>query len=220
MIKAVIYDLDDLMVKSDHLHFKAWDTILKEFNSSLNNLPKGYLAKFIGRRVVDTAVELVKDLKLNTTIDSFFKRRNEIFMRLVKNELESMPGFLYSLKLLKGNGYKIAIATSATKEYMDLVLKKFRIKKYFDVTVCGDEVKIGKPHPQTYMIACKKLGFKTKECLVLEDATNGIESAKAAGCKCIAIKNPYTPLQDHSQADIVLDSLKDLNLDIIRSLED
>lgn len=218
MIKAVIYDLDDLMVNSDPLHAEAWETLLRKFNHKFSELPQELRSKFIGMRVKDISKELIKELKLNVGIESFYKERIDIFLDLIKKRLDPMPGLVYSLKLLKKNKLKLAIASSGTKEYIGIVLKKFDIKDYFDIVVSGDDVKKGKPDPETYNVACGKLGIKPEECLVLEDATKGIESAKNAGCVCIAVKNPNTPAQDHSKADLVLDSLEELDMDVIKAL--
>jgi len=217
MIKAIIYDLDDLMVNSNPLHIEAWDILLSKFNYKLDDLPKEFHSKFIGMRVIDISKEIIKALNLNVEIESFYKERINIFLELVREKVGAMSGLLNSLKLVKEKGLKIAIASSGTKEYIQLILSKFDINDYFDTVVSGDDVKIGKPDPETYLVIAKKLGFKAEECLVLEDATAGIESAKAAGCKCIAVRNPNTPPQNYSKADKVINSLKDLTLNIINS---
>lgn len=218
MVKAVIYDLDDLMVNSAPLHFEAWEVTLNKFGHSFKDLPKGYMTQFMGTRVIDSAIALVRDLNLKVSVETIFKIRNKIFLGMVRSKLQPMGGLLYSLKLLKKNGFKIALASSATKQYLDFVLKKFNLGEYFDVLVSGDDVRLGKPHPQTYLIACKKLNLKPSECLVLEDATHGIDAAKRAGCKCIGVENSFTPYQDRSKADKILPSLKALTLDIVNTV--
>ena len=111
--------------------------------------------------------------------------------------MQSLPGLEKSLKLFKENGYpNCQLPHLEQKKYIDLVLEKFDIKNYFSLIVSGDDVKKGKPNPETYLVASQKLGFTPEECLVLEDATAGINAAKDAGCKCIAIKNLNTPVQD------------------------
>src|SRR3989344_6371115 len=215
MLKAVIYDLDDLMVNSHLLHFKAWELLLKKYNYSYRDLPKEYHAKFIGARVIDIAKVIKKTLKIKIDLKVLYKERMEIFIKLVKERLEAMPGLLYSLKLIRTNNFKIAVASSGTKEYINIVLDKFGIKDYFDAVVSGDDVKKGKPNPETFIVACKKLNLKAKECLVLEDAERGIEAAKRAGCKCIGVENSNTPPQDRSKADKIILSLNALTLDMI-----
>ncbi|MFH1564551.1 MAG: HAD-IA family hydrolase [bacterium] len=175
-------------------------------------------SKFIGMRVIDICKETIDTLKLNTDIESFYNKRIQLFLDIVKDELEALPGLIESLKLFQSNNFKIALASSGAKKYIDLVLDKFNLRDYFDVIVSGDCVKIGKPNPETYLVASKKLNFKPEECVVLEDAKNGIESAINAGCKCIAIINTNTPPQDRSKANMILDSLKEITLEKINSL--
>ncbi len=127
-----------------------------------------------------------------------------------------MPGLIYSLEFFKSKGMKIALASSGTEEYIQIVLDKFSIRNYFNVIVSGNDVKKGKPDPETYAIAVKKLNLKPVECVVLEDATVGIIAAKAAGCMCIAVKNNYTLEQDLSKADTQINSLQMIN-DILLS---
>jgi beta-phosphoglucomutase len=218
MIKAIIYDMDDLMVDSDPLHNLAWEKLLSGFNHKFSELPEELRAKFIGLRVIDTTKEIVKALKLDTDPERLYEKRTEIFLDLARDKLKALPGLNKTLRLFTQNGLMIALASSGNKPYIQLVLDKFKIKDFFDIVVSGDDVRFGKPNPEIYLVACKKLGFRPEECVVLEDAKNGIESAKAAGCKCIAIINLHTPAQDHSKADLILNSLEELSLETINSL--
>lgn len=152
-------------------------------------------------------------------LDTLYEKRSNLFLKLVQDKLTPTAGLISSLEFFKNKRMKIAIASSGTKEYIHLVLNKYDISQYFNIIVSGDNVKVGKPNPETYIVAAKKLGFKPKECLVLEDATVGIKSAKSAGCICIAVKNPKTPPQDYSEADLVINSLEEIDENIINSLK-
>lgn len=218
MISAIIYDLDDTMVNSDPLHARAWEELLKDHGHEFAALPEDLRSSFIGMRVIDIVSEIADYLELEASKDDLYKKRVELFLEIVKNELEPMPGLLESLKRFKDADYRLAIASSGATSYIDLVLSKFGIKDYFEAVVTGDDVKIGKPHPEAYLVAAQKLQLEPAECLVLEDATKGIQSAKAAGCKCIAIKNPNIPTQDFSDADLVVDSLKNISVQTIQDL--
>ncbi|HLD18502.1 MAG TPA: HAD family phosphatase [Candidatus Nanoarchaeia archaeon] len=219
MIKAVIYDLDDLMVNSAKPHYKAFDYVLKKRGYTYRDLPTKMRAKFVGRRIIDILKEINEFWKLDEELESFYKRRTKLFLKAVKEGVIPMLGLKRSLKLFKKNGLKIAVASSGTKDYVREVLRQFKIKHYFDAVITGDDVKIGKPNPQTYLLTVKKLGLKASECVVLEDATNGIIAAKKAGCKCIAVKNPYTPKQDLSKADKRVKSLNEISMKMINKLK-
>ena len=218
MIKAVIYDLDDLMVNSNPLHFEASSQVFEKYKVDLGKLPSSVRSGFIGMRVKDILKEIVRYFNLKIDFEKLHQERSELLLKLVREKLKMMPGLVNSLKRIKGGGLKIALASSGAWWYINLVLEKFKVADYFDVIVSGDDVKRGKPDPETYLIAVKKLGIRPSQAVVLEDATNGIAAAKAAGCFCIAIKNPYTPKQDLSRADLALDSLADLSLKHLQSI--
>ena len=210
MIKAVIYDMDDLMVNSNPLHIRASKKVFREYEIDLQQIPQNIRAGFIGMRVADILKVVVDYFNLDLDFGKLRKQRSKIFLSLAAKELKVMPGLMQSLEFFKKNKLRIALASSGTKEYINLVLKKFKLAKYFDVVVSGDDVKRGKPNPETYLIACEKLKVRPTEVIVLEDATKGIDAAKTAGCICIAVKNPYTLKQNLTAADLIINSLNDL----------
>ena len=218
MIKGIIYDMDDLMINSNPLHAESMEIALNKIGHSSSELPKKMVSSFIGRRVMDNLKTIFGYLKLDMDIDKFNEERKNIFLKLIQERLEVMPGLYKSLNLFKENGYQIALVSSGVKQYIDLVLKKFNIGNYFSVIISGDDVGKGKPDPEPYLVAAKKLNLEPAVCLVLEDATNGIDSAKTAGCKCIAVINNNTPPQDRSHADKIINSLDELSLDMVKTL--
>jgi HAD superfamily hydrolase (TIGR01509 family) len=218
MIKGIIYDMDDLMVNSAPLHIIATDKILENFGHSVSELPDSLRSGFVGKRVNDVIKEITEFFELDIELNDFIERRYNFFLELIEDKLEPLPGLFESLDYFKKNNFKIALASSATRSYIITVLNKFNIREYFADITAGDEVRKAKPDPTIYLCACRKLKLYPKECVVLEDSGNGIQSAKAAGCKCIAIPSPYTPPQNHSEADVILDSLGKINLKIINSL--
>ncbi|MDD2807708.1 MAG: HAD family phosphatase [Patescibacteria group bacterium] len=215
---GIIYDLDDLMVDSHPLHEKANELLFNEYGHSFEELPVAMRTKFVGRRIIDIFVEVVEYFKLEIDIEFLYQKRNEIFLAMVKKDLKAMPGLHKSLEIFNKHKFKIALASSGTKTYIDVVLDKFRIRKYFDVIISGDDVKEGKPNPEVYIMTAKKLSIAPDNCVVLEDAKAGVDSAKSAGCKCIAIQSPSTPPQDLRKADLYLNSLINLTPKIIENL--
>ena len=210
MIKGVIYDLDGLMVNSEPLHVKTWEILLKKYSCDFNSIPEEIYKTYIGKRVIEIAEKIRTYFKINEPLEIFYRKRIETFMNLASAELKEMPGLYTSLDLFKKNNFKIGLASSGAKEYIDLILDKFKIRNYFDVIITGDCVTKGKPNPEPYLIASKKLGLNPKECVVLEDAENGILSAKSAGCKCIGVIGYDFPKQDRSKADLVIDFLENI----------
>ena len=130
-----------------------------------------------------------------------------------------MPGLMRSLEFFRKNKMNIGLASSGTTIYIELAIDKLSIRKYFNTVVSGDHVKMGKPDPEIYLLAAKRLGLHPEECVVLEDSTKGIQAAKSAGCKCIAVIDPYGPPQDQSEADIILESLNDISMQTLKKIE-
>ena len=210
MIKAVIYDLDELMVDSNELHHLATEKVLAKYGKSVREVPPKVLSSYMGMRVKDILKSVVSILKIDTDAEQFITERNKVFLELVKTKLTLMPGLIHSLEYCRKNGYKTAIASSGTREYIEIVVDKFAIRSYFNLIITGDDVQIGKPNLEVYQTTCKKLGFSPQECVVLEDATNGVTAAKGAGCNCIGIRDPHSPQQDLSKADLIIQDLSKL----------
>ena len=218
MPQAAIYDLDDTMVNSHPLSEFTWRPLLEKYGKNLDDFPKDQLKTFVGRRVIDIVTEFIDFFDIQEDANVFYKERQKLLLDLTRSKLEMMPGLVYSLDLCKSLKLPIAIASSGSMEYIQTVLEKFHLHHYFDVIVSGDDVTIGKPDPQVFQIACKKLGLPPKDCVVLEDATAGVAAAKAAGCLCIAVRSPYTPVQDLGKADVILNSLEEVTEELIHSL--
>lgn len=121
-------------------------------------------------------------------------RAYAIYDQKVKGKLKPLPGVTSFISLCKQRGIKIAVATSADQVKMRINLREMEIpESYFHATVSGSEVEHKKPHPEIFLSAAAKLGLKPSECLVVEDAVNGIEAANAAGCRCLALSTSFSP---------------------------
>lgn len=217
-IKAVIYDVDGTMVDSEPLHVDAWDKALQIYSHKLSDLSKNLRETMAGKKPAVIAKDMIDDLVLNINSATLLQKKTEIFMNLIKTDLHGMPGVVASVKRLKNDDYKLGIGTSLNREYINIVLNNLDIREFFDVIVTGDEIKNGKPHPDTYLVVAKKLGVKPEECVVIEDAQSGIQSAKAAGCLCIAIENPNALPQKTAQADKIILSLDEVTKELIQTI--
>lgn len=218
MIKAAIYDMDDLLVNSCAIHFKSLRAVFSRRDSNFDSIPEPILESFVGKRLIDIIEEATTFFRLPDDPKALNQERETIFLELAEKELELLPGAKKSLEMFRTNGLIIALASSATHAYIDLVLRKFSLEPFFSAIVSGQDVARGKPDPETYRKAAEKLGTPPEQCVVLEDAANGIAAAKGAGCKCIGVINTFTPPQDRSKADLVINSLEEIAMDMIISL--
>ena len=119
---------------------------------------------------------------------------------------------------LKKNNFFLSIASSSPKKLIELITERLQIRHYFDILISGEEVENGKPHPDIFLKAASFYQKAPKFFTVIEDSTNGILAAKAAGMKCIAYRNPNSGKQDLSKADLIIDSFSELNIEVISRL--
>lgn len=217
-IQAVIFDMDELMINSDGIYWKVFDMVLVKYGVSLkdpkNPLTKNEMAGWYGRKVIDFFAFLREKYHLadRVSTEQLNEEFNETLLPIFRDEIEAMPGLIDLTNYLKGK-YKFAIASSAIREKIDIVLRKFSLVDMFEVIVSGEDEEFrSKPAPDIYLAAARRLGIDPKNCLVLEDAKNGVESAKNAGMYCIGVHNKFTfeiigLKQDLSHADIKVESL-------------
>jgi len=145
--------------------------------------------------------------------------RQEYFLDVLKKKsLPAFPGVLELMeKALKEKDFRVAIATSGTLEKSQAVLESAKIPYEKMVYITGNDVKNKKPDPELFLLAAERMGIEPTGCVVIEDAPNGIQAAKAAGAKCIAVTNSTNSASLH-QADLVCDSLEQVDLEVITKL--
>lgn len=160
MIKTVIFDNDDLLVDSHPLVAQTLNELLKKYGHSFDELPQEVKSSFIGKKIVEVVKFLIEYLHIDVEFEKLNNERAEIFFKLVEEKLEVMPGTVELIQLLKKNNYRIALASSGTKRYINMVLAKFNLQNTFEVVVTGDDVTLGKPNPQIFLIATQRLKEK------------------------------------------------------------
>ena len=212
-IRAVIFDMDGVIVDSEPLWFEAYQKVCGEygfaFNEELDRLVKG---KSNGVKLLTVALNIPDKYK------EFEGRVLKVYEGLFHRKAELMPGALDLLGKLKGK-YRLALATSAGKKRLSSHLGKFRsLEPFFDVLTSGGEVKRSKPHPDIFLKTAKKLNVGPEECLVVEDAEAGVAAAKAAGMKVVGLKPHHVTSQDLSKADKIVSSLSEITVPILLNL--
>lgn len=204
-MKAIIFDMDGLMVDSERLYQQAQAEITRQFNKTL---PEKIRLTMMGRKPLESMKILVEALDIPTDAVKLLEMRNEIMREKYKNDLVPLPGLDHIIDVFSGK-LKLAISTGAQEEFLDIVVDRLGIRKKFDVLQASDEIREGKPHPEIYLKTCKKLGLKPGECIVLEDSVNGALAGKRAGCYVIAVPSIYTRQENFTAADFVAHDLFD-----------
>lgn len=218
MIKAVIFDLDDTLVNTWPWHRQAMDAALKPYGVQLADLETTKLHNIVGRRTRDAFEFIRHELGVSATQSELEDARRPVFEALRDSGQTLLPGARELLERLKTAGLRLVVVSSGKEPYVMSVLEKWQIKQYFDDIIGGDEVIKGKPDPEPYLNALKYLQLPPTDCIVIEDSQSGIESAKAAGCHCIAVRNHNIPLQDYSRADVTVGALADITLEFISGI--
>ena len=207
MIKAIIFDMDGLMIDSERVTFECYQEILKgmnltmdeEFYKTLLGKPlKGIYQRFYDVYGNDFPIEdVIKD------VHALMAKRFETEGVPIKTGLKSL------LEYLKENNYKTIVATSSNRDRVDTILSQAQITDYFDDSICGDEVTKGKPNPVVFLKSCQKLGVNVDEAIVLEDSEAGIQASYDAGIKVICIPDMKYPEKQYEEKTFKI--LKDLN---------
>jgi len=216
MIEAIIFDLDDTIVNSSFLHFTAYEQALMDFGIKTPKLPEELRQSIYGMRIKEIMEILADHFQMKVDVAELTSHRDKYFMKLVKKGVEPMPGLFELVENIKKWGFKCAVASSGVPEYVDEVINQLKLKDFFSVVVTGNDVLNPKPAPDAFIMAAKGLSTPPSRCAVIEDATKGIEAAKAAGCLAIALKSPVTGSnQDLSKADHIVSRLDQITLDIL-----
>ncbi len=208
MIKAVIFDLDGVIVDTAKYHYLAWKRLASELGFNFSEEDNERL-KGVSR--MESLEILLKVGKINhlTNVEKIklADKKNKWYVEYISNisPSEILPGFLPFLYFLKDNNVKVAVG-SASKNART-ILSNIGIIEAFDTIVDGNRISKAKPDPQVFTLAANDLGIPYSSCVVIEDAEAGVEAAKNAGMKCIGLGNP----QLLHKADVVIQSLKELN---------
>lgn len=207
MIKAVIFDLDGVLADTELFSGQASGKALKVHGIELTD-EEGKRA--FGRRDIDSYSGYIESRGLDLNPKDLVKEKDRIYSELIKGKLKPIPGVAKLLKFLKKRGIPFAVASSGTPEKIRATLSELGFAGFFDIIVSAEDITKGKPDPEIFLKAAEKIGVNPGSCLVVEDAQAGIEAAKSAGMKCLALKSPNTYGQDLSGADRIINSLKEV----------
>jgi len=203
-VKAILWDLDGVLVNSMEFHYRAYSEILSQRGVELSR--EEYLKEMIGLRNY-TILRRVLDLP-NEEILRLAEQKEEAFRRLVKGHVQPLPGAAELVRRAREGGIKQAIVSSTPRANIELMLQSLGLYECFEVIVGEEDAERGKPDPEGFALAASKLGVPPEECVVIEDAPEGIAAGKAAGMRCIGVTTTR-PAEKLSQAELVVESLED-----------
>ena len=191
-IKAVLFDMDGLMVDTESLATQAFIHSAKKQGYDMTKEETLLVLGFTTKNIYDFWENYFKDSNVSgkKLVDNHYKYIENV---LFTTGPEKMPYIEELLKYLKGNSYKVAVASSSNMDHIINNMEKTGLKKYIDEFASGAEVENGKPAPDVFLLAAKRLGVKPENCLVLEDSKAGVIAGSSAGAKVIMVPDMFKP---------------------------
>lgn len=215
MLQAVIFDLDGVVVDSHPAHQCAWKAFFRSLGRELSDRELSFVLE--GRKREDILRHFLGELGPEELKD--YGARKEAIFRGSQMTIKTIPGLLEFLETLEAAALPLALASSAGGGRAAYMLEQLDLTRRFRAVVTGDDVRIGKPDPAVFLLAARRLGVSAENILVCEDAVCGVEAAKSAGMKCLAIAaNGRGPLLERAGADQVLADFTSARLPELRGL--
>ena len=226
MLRAIIFDFNGVILNDEPIHFRAMQEAVSNLGIVLSE--KDYWDKYLPfddneclRAICrDHAVHLSQErhsLLIRTKIESYARR--------IRDSLPLFPG-VSPLIETAAMRYPLAVASGARREEIETTLQATALQRHFRVIVAAEDFNLGKPHPESFLLALKKLNevlsdipgsIRPEECLVIEDSVGGVAGARAAGMRCLAVSNSYPP-EKLAAADKVVPSLESVTPEKLESL--
>jgi len=206
MIKAILFDLDGVIVDSLHYHYLAWDQMFQRYGGTVTEesvlLTEGMNSfEILPLMLQQAGVDIPKE-----DHPKFVEEKRSLFREIAK--LSYYPNAFETIAELRERGYTTALVTACARKNMEKSVDLER-QKLFDFIISGDDVPRAKPNPDPYLIAQKTLGLEVSECVVIENAPLGVEAAKNAGMVCIAVES--TLGREYLQkADFIVNEIQEI----------
>jgi HAD superfamily hydrolase (TIGR01509 family) len=198
--KAVISDMDGVLVDSFHNFYLAYKDIVNEHG--VNGFSEDYYRQFFGAKGDYTKSKIESDFNIDLgDRDKFMERKDRLYL---ENALKSTIPFDNTVEAIKklSNRYKIAVASSSDKRIVDHSLKSIGLDD-IRIRISGDMVSKGKPNPDTFILARETLGVKPENCVVIEDSVPGMNAAHGAGIRCICLLADGVEASGYDKADVI-----------------
>lgn len=214
MKRGLIFDMDGVLIDSGPYHWRSWQQLAEEnglvasealFQETFGRTNRYILPRFFGRPLSDAEIA------------RYAERKEALYREIIRGTAQPMPGLLPFIDRMRERGWRIAVGSSGPRENVELVLDLFALRSCVQGYTCAEDVTHGKPDPEVFLKAAERIGCAPARCVVVEDALPGLEAARAAGMKCVAITttNPRARL---SGADLVIDSFLELEPKTVEGL--
>jgi HAD superfamily hydrolase (TIGR01509 family) len=217
MIQTVIFDMDGVIVDTEPVHRYAYYKQFEELNIEVS---VAMYTSFTGFSTRNTFQTLKEQFQLTHEVEDLIQRKRSIFNDAfdTKADLELLEGVRTLIEDLHQNGIQLIVASSASKVTIDRVFTRFGLHDFFTHIVSGEDFPKSKPHPAIFEHAASLSTAPKENCIVIEDSTNGVRAAKAAGIYCVGYVSEHSKDQHLDEADLVINHFKELSAQVIRTL--
>lgn len=217
MIQTVIFDMDGVIVDTEPVHRYAYFKQFEELNIEVS---EAMYTSFTGFSTRNTFQTLKEQFQLEHEVEDLIQRKRSIFNDAfdTKEDLELLEGVRTLIEDLHQNGFQLILASSASKVTIDRVFTRFGLHHFFTHIVSGEDFPKSKPHPAIFEHAASLSIAPKENCIVIEDSTNGVKAAKAAGIYCVGYESAHSKDQNLNEADKVITHFKELNATIVKIL--
>lgn len=216
MIKAIIFDLDGVISDTQTLHSQIESAIFRRYG--IDKSEEEITEKYAGVPCEVFFKEVFLENSVPADINKIVKEKQNLIIERCKGNVSPMRGAMDLIKEARQKGFKLAIASSSPIDFVNLIIEELNLEDTFKVVVTVEDVQNGKPDPEIFLLAAKRLGVAPEECIAIEDGRSGMQAAKSAGMKCIGLAKDKGA-KDYP-ADILVENLSEININTLTSLEE
>ena len=213
-LKAVLFDMDGVIVDTEPLHRKAY---FQMFDDLGINVSEELYTSFTGASTKKVCNTLIEKYKLSQSHDDLAIIKRKYFRHFFYNDTDFnlLPGVKSLIENYFDNNIKLVLASSASMVTIDMVFEKFDLEKYFIGKISGADLKESKPHPEIFILASEIADESKENCMVIEDSTNGIIAAHSAEIFCTAYKSEHSVGQNYEKANLVISDFSEIEVEKI-----
>lgn len=213
-LKAVLFDMDGVIVDTEPLHRKAYFQMFDDLGIEVS---EELYTTFTGASTKKVSNTLIEKFRLENTPEELAVIKRKYFKQYFYGDADFnlIPGVKNLIENYFENNIKLVLASSASMTTIDMVFKKFDLGKYFLGKISGADLKESKPHPEIFLLASEIADEKRESCMVIEDSTNGIMAAHSAGIFCTAYKSEHSINQNYNKANLLISDFSEIEFEKI-----